>query len=546
MGDYRNRRVIDAVLLFILIFSFGCSNDQGANNQRDESTAGYQENIDHGITDASAQRDANAPEASAGRIAQTEGGIAGSIGAEVDGGETQAADVGVGNDCDECGPEKTAPCSNGRQNACVPDDDGCYRMMEVQCAGGVCIEGDRCAYIINRQWGGPRGNSATGVAFDSHGDIYVASSTLSGLRSDYDYVGTMDAALIKWNPRGQLVWARPWGSEQWDTGDDVIVDAQDRVFTVGKVGGELYGVPPFEIDSDVNDVGIVRTDANGAIEWSAVWGSNELDDPACMAFDKQGNLYVAGTSEGMFENNPNAGMTDIFLSKWSDEEKLWSRVISTEGYDSVAGIAVDDANNIYLAGSTDGEIPGQVAGGAHDGVLAKYSSDGELLWVVQWGGETEELFSAIAVVGSRIYLAGYINVEPLWSSSRGTNAFVALYDSDGNQNWLREWGEPDYEESVRGIVADADGFLYVCGEYQNRPGDEGPSASDNILYKLDADGQQLWNVRWGSPSWDGCSDMALGPDGLIATVGRAQAGYEGTFSTDTNGDGPALSLIRIQ
>ena len=60
--------------------------------------------------------------------------------------------------------------------------------------------------------------------------------------------------------------------------------------------------------------------------------------------------------------------------------KLWSKQLGdSSGNTSVSGIEIDASNNIYLGGTTEGGLDGNVDGGGDDIVLIKYDSSGNKL-----------------------------------------------------------------------------------------------------------------------------------------------------------------------
>jgi hypothetical protein len=82
--------------------------------------------------------------------------------------------------------------------------------------------------------------------------------------------------------------------------------------------------------------------------------------PAAVATDPQGNIYVVGqTSSTNFPVTANAlqptlgGGSDAFISKFSPAGDLvWSTYFGGSGNDSAAGVAIDSAGNILVAGTT--------------------------------------------------------------------------------------------------------------------------------------------------------------------------------------------------
>jgi hypothetical protein len=63
---------------------------------------------------------------------------------------------------------------------------------------------------------------------------------------------------------------------------------------------------------------------------------------------------------------------DAFVRKYSHRgDELWTRQYGTSGFDRAMGIAVD-ATGVYVAGRTDGALPGQVNAGLIDAYVRKW------------------------------------------------------------------------------------------------------------------------------------------------------------------------------
>jgi hypothetical protein len=308
-----------------------------------------------------------------------------------------------------------------------------------------------------------------------------------------------------------LRWARPWGTAGWDSGYDVATDADDRVYTVGTADGDLYGVPAVRLTDEWPDVGMIRLDGAATIEWSAVWGSEELEYPTRIAIDEAGDVYVAGTTQGAFDAQPALGGQDVYLTKWSASgQKLWTRMMATNEQETVSDLALDADGNVYLAGGTDGMLGSAAPAGEFDAVLAKWSPDGELQWLRQWGDARSENALGVGIVGERAYVVGAVSDDADSSLGLGIDAFIHEH-VEGNPGATRQWGRPRARDTAVAIVADADGTLYVCGESPDPLDPTETITTQNSLYRLEADGAELWSVHWGTSGYDGCSDIALGP-----------------------------------
>ncbi|MDH7499642.1 MAG: SBBP repeat-containing protein [candidate division NC10 bacterium] len=78
-----------------------------------------------------------------------------------------------------------------------------------------------------------------------------------------------------------------------------------------------------------------------------------------IALDSSGNIYVTGSTEGDLDGNINAGLKDIFLVKYnSSGVRQWTRLLGTTADDVARGIAMDSSDEIYITGFTAGSLGG--------------------------------------------------------------------------------------------------------------------------------------------------------------------------------------------
>lgn len=76
---------------------------------------------------------------------------------------------------------------------------------------------------------------------------------------------------------------------------------------------------------------------------------------------------------------------------------------------------------------------------------------------------------------------------------------VVRTDSEGNIIWMNEYGDPTSSaEYGVSIIEMGDGNFLIGGAFQQTPN----SDSDNFLIKIDANGNEIWNKTFGSPSFD--------------------------------------------
>jgi len=204
----------------------------------------------------------------------------------------------------------------------------------------------------------------------------------------------------------------------------------------------------------------------------------------------------------------------------------WTKQHGTGGDDYATGVAMDVYGNIFVTGYTDGTLDGNVSAGGQDAFLVKYDSSGVMLWARQFGTTSGDFAEAVAtdpagnvVVGGETYgsLGGGTNAG--W-----TDAFLAKYDADGNQLWLRQLGTAEFD-FAKGIGTDADGNIYVAGEAGTELTGAG-DACDSCLFlaKFGPDGDQLWVQQ--NP-YLGANGVATDSQGNVYVVGNSYFNLSG-------------------
>ena len=171
-----------------------------------------------------------------------------------------------------------------------------------------------------------------------------------------------------------------------------------------------------------------------------------------------------------------AGLFDIFLAKYdTDGALLWLRRAGGTGSDIAHGVKVDSAGNVAIVGEFQGtasfDAHSVASAGLANAFIAKYDSAGNNLWVRRGGSTTSfaaDPARALAIDGANnFYVAGDFSgaadFDGLTVSSAGArDVFVAKYNSDGLIQWLHHGGGPRAEEA-HSIGVDAAGNSWVSG-----------------------------------------------------------------------------------
>src|SRR5438552_2202935 len=117
------------------------------------------------------------------------------------------------------------------------------------------------------------------------------------------------------------------------------------------------------------------------ISWTDQFGTRYPDEADGMAADADGNLYVAGQTSGELPGQKAAGMIDAFVRRLDPAgHEVWTRQFGSPERDEPKGMALDDTGNVYVVGQTFGSLPGQTSAGGWDAFIRKYDRSGDEVW----------------------------------------------------------------------------------------------------------------------------------------------------------------------
>lgn len=241
----------------------------------------------------------------------------------------------------------------------------------------------------------------------------------------------------------------------------------------------------------------------------------KLDEAVGVATDAAGSVYLAGKSSYFIGYD---GYGDAWLAKYStDGRLLWKRQFEPENeWVTAAGLATDTMGSVYFAGTTGGQ-GGGLNSGPGDAWVAKYNAAGHILWKRYLIAESDDYASAIATdKQGNVYLS--VNSY----GSPGTFHWVVKYNSAGRMLWKRYRYSFCYE-LTNGSAADARGNIYETGITDESPDGNGCSANFSAwVGKYSASGDPLWRRQLETAEeylMSRASDVATDPEGSVYVTG---------------------------
>ncbi len=330
-----------------------------------------------------------------------------------------------------------------------------------------------------RQLGTNDIDEGRGVSTDGLGNVYVAGVTYGSLSGVSSGVGG-DVFLVKYDAAGTLQWTRQFGVPNNDiVGWDVSADGLGNIYVTGE----------FRIIEHNSDAFVAKYDAAGALQWTRQLStSSNFSTGNGVSADGLGNVYITGFASGDL-GGPNAGEGNAFVAKYDGAGDLqWTRQFGdsdfTYSVDSF-GVSADALGNVFVTGRTTGDLGGPFQGGSSDAFVMKYDATGDRQWTRQLGTSSGDESRGIAVDGlGNVYVSGSTAgdlSEPLMG---GSDAFVAKYDSAGDLLWIQQLGTPTGHATSHGVAADGLGNVYFSGATSGSLGGPLAGGVDAFVVKI--------------------------------------------------------------
>lgn len=340
----------------------------------------------------------------------------------------------------------------------------------------------------------------------------VATSTADPSKSDH--------LLLTVTP-----WQKQIGTAEADRATAVAVDSAGSSYVVGWTEGGILG----QDSEDLADAFVMKVLPGGSVDWVRQFGTNRNDMAYAVAVDGAGNVLVAGQSAGGLVPEANVGHFNAFLRKYSSSGvHLWTHQFSANVDTTAFGVAADSDGNIVVVGRTAGDLQGTNLGG-NDAFARMYSSDGTIKWTQQFGSASDDEAVSVALLPDTVFIAGITDGSlPGHVNAGNTDVFVLRLDaSTGNTVWTTQFGtvNGDYNH---GVVVASDGKVVIAGNTYGPLEAGAPGSGDAYVAKYEpTDGSLIWRRQFGTSATDVGYGLATAANGDIFVVGSTQGSLGG-------------------
>ena len=353
-----------------------------------------------------------------------------------------------------------------------------------------------------KQAGGFGKCKAYDITSDNEGNIIVAGSftgTVVFGETKFINYGSNDLFIAKYNPNGDLLWAKQGGGTKDEEAYGVVCDKNGNVFITGYYSGYLNldnNAMGNGIGTDYNNCFVIKYDKDGLLQWAIHSGGNGDKYGKAVTIDKDGNVFFTGVFKDeigfLFEDHSkkhtahedeteefkilkSKGASSVFVAKIEgNSDFLWVEQSDGEGMHEPSAIESDNNGNCYITGSFSGTFNFNdkklASKGGKDIFVTKYDPAGKVIWATQAGGVKDDQSSGMSWdANGYFYLTGYFLESARFGKTKlknksNYNIFVSKIDYDGNTLWAKQAGGSG-NEYTRGITSDNKGNIFVTGEF---------------------------------------------------------------------------------
>lgn len=172
--------------------------------------------------------------------------------------------------------------------------------------------------------------------------------------------------------------------------------------------------------------------------------------------------------------------------------QIWSNRFTTNTM-ALGHVAVSPYADLFTAGTVDGHTSNSLRR-ENDLLVRRYDSQGQQVWEKRYGGSDSESVSAlVAAPDENIYVAGTRQKMDQNGLIIGTDAFLVVFDVDGNVLWQEEFGGVN-NDFANGLAVSPGGSIYVAGETGSADGSTG-----GWLVRYRPGGGSTWVADWQKP-----------------------------------------------
>ena len=318
----------------------------------------------------------------------------------------------------------------------------------------------------------------------------------------------------------RVSWDKDFGGSVWEELNTSAETPDGGYILAGFSSSEANDGNVTDPNQGVGDYWVVKTDENGNKQWDARFGGDGLDRCNIVKVTSDGGFILGGSSDsGLSGNKSEAsrGLEDYWVVKTDANGVMeWEKTIGGDNLDLMFSLTQTSDGGFILGGHSFSGISGDKTEaniGNLDFWIVKLNALGQIEWDKTIGGLEEERLNDIQIAadgnilvggGSRSDISGdvtlpLVGVKDYW--------FLKISSVNGDIIWERRYGGTD-EDEIQNFVQTSDGgYLLAGGSRSGISGDKSQMSRgivDMWIVKIDGAGTIEWDATFGGESIENC------------------------------------------
>ncbi|MDX2173949.1 MAG: SBBP repeat-containing protein [Bacteroidota bacterium] len=185
-------------------------------------------------------------------------------------------------------------------------------------------------FVWAKQIGGSSAEKSFWLSLDGAGNVYTTGYFSTTV--DFDpgagvanlvASGINDGFVSKLDAFGNYIWAKSFIGTTYTSGNSIIIDASNNVYTTGFFQGTVDFDPSASTNNVTSngglDVFINKLDASGNLVTTKTFGSSGADNSTSIFLDASNNVFTTGYFAGTVDFDPNIGIANIAVAGGSSD-----------------------------------------------------------------------------------------------------------------------------------------------------------------------------------------------------------------------------------
>ncbi len=257
--------------------------------------------------------------------------------------------------------------------------------------------------------------------------------------------GSYDAWLVKTNAFGNVEWNKTYGGSLDDRGKDVCNTADGGFALCGFTNS--FG-------ASSQDFWLIKVNAMGNVQWNKTYGTPATDTPYAIVQTTDGGYAMVGTI-----NSPGA-TSDSWLVKTDANGNIqWNRTYGGIGNDALLSIVQTSGGGYVMAGWTNSS-----GAGNNDAWLVKTEASGNIIWSKTYGGTASDQGWGVVQTTDGGYA---VSASTSSSGAGGSDVWLFKTDAVGSTQWNRTFGGTGNDHGTHSLLQTLEGGYLIGGNTQS-------------------------------------------------------------------------------